>query len=82
MRAADLRFPWVGAAESRGLMTSNISALAEALPAGNSLTHVIVGDNDDDPLAFKTTPTVHEMEEREVGELGELRLKCFRSDWF
>jgi len=65
-------------------MTSNISALAEALPAGNSLTHVIVGDNDDstDPLAFKTTPTVHEMGEGEEGELRELRLKCFRSDWF
>jgi len=65
-------------------MISYISALAEALPAGNSLTHVIVGDNDDstDPLAFKTIPTVHEMAGKEVRELRELRLKCFRSDWF
>ncbi|KAG0132010.1 hypothetical protein HOY82DRAFT_578284 [Tuber indicum] len=85
VRAADLRFPWIHwDAESRGLMISYISALAEALPAGNSLTHVIVGDNDDstDPLAFKTIPIVHEMAGKEVRELRELRLKCFRSDWF
>ncbi|CUS11693.1 unnamed protein product [Tuber aestivum] len=84
VRAADLRFPWIWVAESKLHMTSNISALAEALPVGNGLTHVIVGDGDDsaDPLAFKTTPTVHEMAKWEMTELRELRLKCFRSDWF
>ncbi|PWW75515.1 hypothetical protein C7212DRAFT_364189 [Tuber magnatum] len=84
VRAADLRFPWTGVTESREHMTHNISAFAEALPAGNGLIHVIVGDDDDysDPLVFKMTPTVHEIADSEKTELRELRLKCFRSDWF